>query len=750
MTPTMKLPPGRLLRCMVKFHGYSVVRPIGIGGSGEVWLVRHDLLQTDFAVKVIPKSVLDADAELRDQFAVEARISGMVRHSSLVSVYDAGLDEPTGLYFFVMDYMPGGSVAEHLSRERRFSIAKAAKIARDIAVGLAELKRLGIVHRDVKPLNMLFTKDGSARLSDFGIALFKQTVPGAGSGVKKQGDEKKESDVAIGTPLYMSYEQILDSDSVDCRSDIYSLGVSFFEMLAGACPGATMSSDELLQRRMDGERLPDIRTVNTAIPEDVAQLILKMTDPDAESRISSPDEVVSALDAILERFGSPNEEDKGKKGDNARNDSGRSYPWKKTVLALFCFGVVVSLVFVFVMTPSWIKSHDSNRKEKGVEVFRPIVAPQPAAVDKGVVTQVVEMVHEVVKTVVVTTLQESVQAPHVKRRRVFHDAEAKPSAENKEPDEDIFAQNDSGEDESGQLAVALQVVEPTAQPRPAQSDTASYKPRSEVVCGITVSCEAGMGEQLDLLVSDINEADDAVRHFFPIASGASVQNAVRTIRIVDKCGNKTGHVFNNANHELLIDCDTIRNYKRRIDLVSRFMASYRDGVSEPDKIIRSSIYEYVRLGVVASLRRKLSIYHTLSDRRREIERDIRYVEELEGHFGSADYLGRYKRYNAKSQVIPYRYDMNRFGRGKIFALLQALESSNPMVVREYFTLKANAFKSGKIAGYMTIHDWAALLSNAAGVNLFSELEGWGFERFATRIRLGGPNFRDKGFEGVTE
>lgn len=99
---------GRLLKGMSKFRGYTVVKPVGIGGEGEVWLVHHDVLHVDFAVKVVPKSVMDADPDLRSQFAVEARISGKVRHPSLVSVYDAGFDEPTGLYYLVMDYMPDG------------------------------------------------------------------------------------------------------------------------------------------------------------------------------------------------------------------------------------------------------------------------------------------------------------------------------------------------------------------------------------------------------------------------------------------------------------------------------------------------------------------------------------------------------------------------------------------------------------------------------------------------------------------
>ena len=159
MSYAAKVPPCSLLKGMAEFHGYSVVRPVGVGGAGEVWLVRHSMLQTDFAVKIIPKAVLDADAELRDQFSVEAKISGMVRHPSLVSVYDAGLDDSTGLYFLVMDYMPGGTVASRLSRERRFPLRKAASFVRNVAAGLVELKRLGIVHRDIKPLNMLIAAD---------------------------------------------------------------------------------------------------------------------------------------------------------------------------------------------------------------------------------------------------------------------------------------------------------------------------------------------------------------------------------------------------------------------------------------------------------------------------------------------------------------------------------------------------------------------------------------------------------------
>ena len=277
-----------LLTVGAAFRGYRVLRRIGVGGTGEVYIARHGMMGVDHAVKVIARRQIEGDDEFHVRFFREVRIAARLRHPALVAVHDAGFDEVTGLYFVAMDYLPGGTVADELAKVRRFSVAKALSIARAVAEGLSALDEAGVVHRDVKPSNMLIAADGSVKLSDFGIARVStdpRTVTMTG--------------VSLGTPAYMPFEQIVDTHAVDGRADIYALGVSLYEMLTGVLPDGDLNTNQLLKKRVDGERIPDIRTVNSAIPDDLADLIARMTEPDVDRRVCSSRELVAAFDRLI-------------------------------------------------------------------------------------------------------------------------------------------------------------------------------------------------------------------------------------------------------------------------------------------------------------------------------------------------------------------------------------------------------------------------------------------------------------------
>ena len=277
-----------LLTVGAAFRGYRILRLIGVGGTGEVYLARHEALGIDHAVKVIARRQVEGDAEFNVRFFREVRIAARLRHPALVAVHDAGLDEVTGLYFVAMDYLPGGTVADELARSHRFSIAKALGIARTVAEGLSALEETGIVHRDVKPSNMLIAADGSVKLSDFGIAR-----------VSADARTITMTGVVLGTPAYMPFEQIVDTHAVDGRADIYALGVSLYEMLTGVLPDGDLNTNQLLKKRVDGEQIPDIRTVNSAIPDELAELIARMIEPDVNRRVRSPRELVVAFDRLI-------------------------------------------------------------------------------------------------------------------------------------------------------------------------------------------------------------------------------------------------------------------------------------------------------------------------------------------------------------------------------------------------------------------------------------------------------------------
>jgi eukaryotic-like serine/threonine-protein kinase len=203
---------------------YRLERELGRGGMGVVYLAQDVALERPVAVKVISPE-LALNRTLADRFIAEARLIARLRHPNIVAVYTAGTAD--GLLYYVMDHIPGESLRALLQREGRLAPEMAARLAADVAAALDAAGRAGVVHRDIKPENILIEETSTgprAMLADFGIA---HAMWGEGS--------RTGPGIAMGTPAYMSPEQA-SGDEVDARSDIYSLGVVAYEMLAGHPP----------------------------------------------------------------------------------------------------------------------------------------------------------------------------------------------------------------------------------------------------------------------------------------------------------------------------------------------------------------------------------------------------------------------------------------------------------------------------------------------------------------------------------
>lgn len=279
-----------------KFGDFDVVRELGQGGMGAVYLVRDPETGDEYAAKIMLEYArLGEDAKRR--FIREAEIAMKVEHPNLVRVYDVGRDPETGYAYMIMDYLGGGDLRDALARrlvERQgpFSAKGALAVVRPILCALAAAAHAGVVHRDIKPDNILFDEDGTPYLSDLGIA-------------KISDDETLTrltmSNVIVGTPAYMAPEQILDSHRVDIRADIYSLGVVLWEMLAGECPNAEMTPSELMARAVKGQRLKDIRTIRPKLPAYVVRFLRRMTDPNPHHRFETPEAAIGYLDEWRKR-----------------------------------------------------------------------------------------------------------------------------------------------------------------------------------------------------------------------------------------------------------------------------------------------------------------------------------------------------------------------------------------------------------------------------------------------------------------
>lgn len=264
-----------------RFGEYEVVRFLGRGGMGEVYLMKHVLLGVVHAVKLLYRQKGGESQEAQRRFLREARLAAGVRHPNLVDIYDAGYEPRTGMPYIAMEYLGGGNLADRLKEHGCYTFAEAMEFMRPLAAALKTLAKAGIAHCDIKPENIMFAEDGTLKLSDFGVSRSVRL------------NDEANRDMASGTPAYMSPEQLTDAAKVGPRSDIYSLGVVLWEMLAGKTPHQGDTLEAILARAMRLETLPDLREAVPGTPPCVAKLVAEMTAPDVNKRPASAAEVLS-------------------------------------------------------------------------------------------------------------------------------------------------------------------------------------------------------------------------------------------------------------------------------------------------------------------------------------------------------------------------------------------------------------------------------------------------------------------------
>ena len=256
------------------FGDCTVKRLLGKGGLGFVYLV-HGPDGERYALKALRTDVTGPPPDYKQRFAQEANLMMTMRHRNLVCVYDAGEDAERGLCYIMMEYMPGGTLKDRIVKQGALPVADAISIATQVADALFMAHVRGVIHRDVKPDNILFAADGTPKLSDLGVA---KLLRGTGEGTQTmQG-------VIIGTPAYMAPEQIIDSNHIDARADIYSLGVALYEMLSGKRPNEGSTVMGMLAKAVKGDPLPDVRTMRPEVSASVAYVLSLMCAPKPENR----------------------------------------------------------------------------------------------------------------------------------------------------------------------------------------------------------------------------------------------------------------------------------------------------------------------------------------------------------------------------------------------------------------------------------------------------------------------------------
>jgi serine/threonine protein kinase len=257
-----------------------VVALLGHGSMGEVYRGHDDELGRDVAVKLLTIQ----DAEGFGRFQREALALGRLSHPNVVGVHHKGIfqDRP----YFIMELVDGPSVAKILEQQGCFSVPEAAEIIRQAANGLNAAAEAGVIHRDIKPGNLLVAKDGTVKVADFGVCK-----------ISDRGPSWTEQGTTLGTPFYMAPEQAR-GESVDARADQYALGATFYHLLCGCPPYAgTQTVTQLLAHQK--EPVPDVRKVNPSVPVSVAKVIRRMLAKNPAHRYANYDELLDHLDAAL-------------------------------------------------------------------------------------------------------------------------------------------------------------------------------------------------------------------------------------------------------------------------------------------------------------------------------------------------------------------------------------------------------------------------------------------------------------------
>ena len=262
---------------------YELDREIGRRGMGIVYRARDRRLKRIVAIKVLPPE-LAFRGEIRQRFLREAETAAQLSHPNIVPIYS--VDEKDGLVYFVMACVEGPTLAKRLHDEGRIPVNDTRRILGEVADALSYAHARGVVHRDIKPDNILLDKDdGRAMVTDFGIARAIQE--GADSRLTATG-------VAIGTPAYMSPEQAAGDREIDGRSDLYALGVVGYQMLAGRLPFQASSTPSMLMKHIS-ERPQPVTSLRAETPPDLAQCVMTLLEKEPAHRFPNAGALSQAL-----------------------------------------------------------------------------------------------------------------------------------------------------------------------------------------------------------------------------------------------------------------------------------------------------------------------------------------------------------------------------------------------------------------------------------------------------------------------
>jgi serine/threonine protein kinase len=261
---------------------YRLAEPLGHGGMATVYLARDEELDRPVAVKLLAENLAD-DAALRKRFLREARLAARLSHPNVVSVYDTG-ETDDGRPYIVMEHVEGVTLADVLRERGALPAGEAAGLAVQACRGLAHAHAAGLVHRDVKPQNLLLRPDGTLKVADFGIAWAAETTALTQAGT------------VLGTAAYLSPEQAAGED-VTSATDVYSLGAVLYELLTGRPPYEFASLPELAEKQAHGSITP-VSELSPEVPRHVEDAVMRSLARNPAYRPASADALAGELEPV--------------------------------------------------------------------------------------------------------------------------------------------------------------------------------------------------------------------------------------------------------------------------------------------------------------------------------------------------------------------------------------------------------------------------------------------------------------------